>query len=237
MDSLIFLQPAGRAQIGGSGGGGGNSPTSSGMQVQFLIFLQLVCFGFPFQHFLPAASRSRRSPSAGQMAYFCKSSLPANKQVQVPGHPSDSEEPATASDSSSGADPWTVVTSPSRRTAPAMPAAVPENPLEVAEPQTAAGSGPGGAGGNAEAAGEPAAAAEPAAVKSSGSGADGGAAASPAKVPQASPVEAAAPAAAVEEAAGPAQESDGEEDDLDDIEVAVDGNDEDVDEDWGYTTP
>lgn len=163
--------------------------------------------------------------------------LPANKQVQVPGHPSDSEEPATASDSSSGADPWTVVTSPSRRTAPAMPAAVPENTSEVAEPQPAAGGGPGGAGGNAEAAGEPVAAAEPAAVKSSGSGPDGGAAASPAKVPQASPVEAAAPAAAMEEAAGPAHESDGEADDLDDIEVAVDGNDEDVDEDWGYTAP
>ena len=151
--------------------------------------------------------------------------------------PSD-EEPATASDSSSGADPWTVVTSPSRHTAPSLPAAVPEAAAEAAaEPGDAKqpvddvhvqSPGDGGvkAGKTAAAAGS----APPAAENK-----ESAASAQPPSSPQDSA--AVAPPTAPAEASAPQRTitDDIDDDDLGDIEAAPndDGEDE-VDEDWGY---
>ena len=150
--------------------------------------------------------------------------------------PSD-EEPATASDSSSGADPWTVVTSPSRRTAPSLPAAVPEAAAEAAaEPGDdkqpvddvhAQSPGDGGveAGGTAAAAGSTSPAAE-------------NEQSAPSAQPSAPSQDSAAAPPAAPAMPSPPQRTitdDNDDDDLGDIEAAPnDDGDDEVDEDWGY---
>lgn len=173
--------------------------------------------------------------------------------VSAAAHPSD-EEPATASDSSSGADPWTVVTSPSRRTAPSLPTPVPEAaPAAMAQPDGAgdglmeAAQEPGGEAAAATAGAAHAAAGggdgdRPAAQQgeqAEGDGAAPSSAASPKKEPPApTPAAAADVQPAALAALQPAQDSDDDEevfdDTLDDVEAAPDDGNEDVDEDWGY---
>lgn len=183
-----------------------------------------------------AAGRPRISSSGGG-----SSPVSSGIAVSAAAQPSD-EEPATASDSSSGADPWTVVTSPSRRTAPSLPAAVPEAAAVEAAAPAAAGTG----------ADEPPAEEQPAgdagsdgatagAERDTGSGsAAGEQAAAAAEQFPASPQKVSLPlpvseAATSVPAAQQPVEDDDEEDDLGDIEAAPnDDGDEDVDEDWGY---
>lgn len=168
-------------------------------------------------------------------------------------HPSD-EEPATASDSSSGADPWTVVTSPSRRTAPSLPAAVLESapaapaqldPTGPAEEQPALDLPQKGTTADESVAPTTAAGrdAEQPAAEQVKQAEDDSAAPSLVAAPQQSAVAVATATADAEPVAHAAQQSapDNDDDDdeafddtMDDVEAAPDDGGEDVDEDWGY---